>query len=79
MIGICDTCTSIVLLRQIQKDLYQWVSGYLPAEEARTVCQNYVASDASRHEIAVFWADVMHHALCRDYDGNRPTDVNNQL
>lgn len=79
MIGICDACTSISLLRQIQDELYQWVSSYLPAEEAGTVCQNYVAPDAGRHEIAVFWADVMHHALCKDYDGKRPTDVNNQL
>ena len=79
MMGICDACTSITLLRQIQYELHQWMSGYLPAEEAGTVCQHYVASDTSRHEIAVFWADVMHHAICRNNDGNRPTDVTNQL
>ena len=79
MMGICDACTSISLLRQIQDELYQWVSSYLPVVEAGTVCQHYVASDANRHEIAVLLADVMHHALCRDYDGNRPTDAGKSL
>lgn len=78
MMGICDACTSITLLRQIQDELYRWVSAYLPAEEACAVCQHYIASDAGRREISVFFADVMHHALCRENDGNRPTDVNKQ-
>lgn len=75
MMGICDTCTSIVLLRQIQNELYQWVSAYLPADEASAVCQHYTASDAGRREISVFFADVMHHALCRNNGENRPTDA----
>lgn len=79
MMGICDACTSIVLLRQIQEELYQWVSAYLPAEEACAVCQHYIASDAGRREISVFFADVMHHALCRENDGNRPTDAGKSL
>lgn len=79
MMGICDACTSIVMLRQIQSELYHLVSTYLPEDELYTVCQHYVASDASRHEIAVFWADVMHHALCRENVGNRPTDAGGNL
>lgn len=79
MMGICDTCTSIVLLRQIQDELYQWVSVYLPVDEASAVCQHYVASNADRREIAVFLADGMHHALSRNNGENRPTDVNTYL
>ena len=74
MMGICDSCTSIVMLRQIQDELHQWVSVNLPADEARTVCQHYVESDADRLKIATFMADVMHHALCRNNGGNRPTE-----
>lgn len=79
MMGICDACPSITLLRQIQEELYQWVSAYLPAEEACMVCQHYIASGAGRREISVFFADVMHHALCRENDGNRPTDAGKSL
>lgn len=79
MMGICDGCTSLTLLGQIQAELYQWVCAYLPAEEARAVCQHYVATNAGRREIAVFWADVMHSAINRENDGNRPTDESKGL
>ena len=79
MMGICDACPSIILLRQIQDELYRWVSAYLPVEEACAVCQHYIASDAGRREIAVFFADVVHSAINRENDGNRPTDVSKQL
>lgn len=79
MMGICDACTSIALLHQIQEELHQLVSTFLPPEEASAVCQHYVPSSASRREIAVFFADVMHHAICPDIVANRPTGLSGQV
>lgn len=75
MMGIVDACPSITLLRQIQGELHQWISAYLPMEEACAVCQHYVATNASRREIAVYLADIMHHAICRKNVINRPTET----
>ena len=72
MMNLVDACPSIFLLRQVQKELRQWVEGHLPAEEAAAVCQNHIAEIASRREIAVFFADTMHYALTRHHVGNRP-------
>lgn len=75
MMGIADTCTSVTLLRQIQSELHQWVSAYLPQGEADVVNRNYAAQDAGRREIAVYLADVMHCAICCENVGNRPTEM----
>lgn len=63
MMGIVDTCTSIVLLRQIQAEVYQWVITQLPANAISAVNSNYVSGVANRKQIAVYLADVMHYAL----------------
>jgi len=73
MMVLMDYCPSLSLLRQIERELYEWVITYLPAEEAKTVCQNYIGQNATRHEIAVFAADVLHHSIQRVIDENRPT------
>ena len=62
MSGICNACCSISLLHQIQEELYQWVTAYLPPDEASALCRHYVKSDADRDQIAGFFATVMHHA-----------------
>ena len=59
----------------IQSELHQWVSAHLAAEEADAVNCNYIAQDASRREITIYLADVVHYALCRKNVGNRPTDM----
>lgn len=65
MMNIVDSCPSITQLRQIQDELQQWVSVYLPPEEAYVVNRNYVIHNANRRQIAEYLADVMHHAICR--------------
>lgn len=72
MMGIIDACPSITLLWQIQRELYSWVTRYLPPEEVESVCRNYVDQNATRQEMAKFLADIMHHAICRENVANRP-------
>jgi len=66
MMGIVDSCTSIVLLRQIQDEVHQWVVTHLSANEVSAINSNYVFGAANRREIAVYLADVMHYALNAD-------------
>lgn len=75
MMNLVDTCVSLTLLRQIQDELYQWIVSYLPAEESETVCQNYVAQNPSRSDIAVFFSDALHFAMTRDIVANRPSET----
>lgn len=65
MMGIADS-GSIPLLRQIQDEVSQWVADHLPPETASDLSKNYVNQGASRHEIAVYLADVMHYAVNAD-------------
>lgn len=78
MMNLVDTCVSLTLLRQIQDELYRWIVSYLPAEESETVCQNYVAQNPCRRDIAVFFADAMHLAISRDIVANRPSETNEE-
>ena len=64
MMGIADACASITLLRQIQAEVHAWVPGHLPPETANSLGYNYVNHNATRHDIAVYLADMMHYALC---------------
>ena len=53
------------VIHQIQDEVYEWVTGYLPPAEAAYVCRHYIATDATRREIAVYLADSWHYALVR--------------
>lgn len=74
MTSICDVCTSIVLLHQIQDELHHWVSVHLPPDEVRLLDTHYVGSESDRREIAVYLADTMHHAICRI-----PSDIHQSM
>ena len=63
MMGIADSA-SIPLLRQIQEEVHTWVIAHLPPETAFGLNKNYVNKNASRNDIALYLADVMHYALC---------------
>lgn len=62
MMGIADS-TGILLLRSIQDDLHKWVAENLSAQDAQALAINYVNQNASRHQIALYLADVMHYAI----------------
>ena len=63
MMGLVDACPSILLLRQIQDEVHQWVCGYLTLDEALSVCCHYVSQNATRRDIAIYLADMMHYAI----------------
>ena len=63
MTRLVNASPSLIQLRQIQSEVYDWVSGYLPAVKAASVCRHYVAQDATREDIAVYLADIWHYAL----------------
>ena len=60
--GIADS-TGILMLRSIQDDLHKCVAENLPAEDAQVLSRNYVNQNATRNQIAVYLADVMHYAI----------------
>ncbi|MEE0109406.1 MAG: hypothetical protein UEP57_00735 [Oscillospiraceae bacterium] len=62
MMGIADS-TGILMLRSIQDDLHKCVAENLPAEDAQVLSRNYVNQNATRNQIAVYLADVMHYAI----------------
>ena len=75
MIELVDSCPSLTLLKQIQNEVFQWATAYLPKNEAAEVCKNYVGQNATRREIAIFLADVMHYAITRTENiEHRPSD-----
>lgn len=75
MMELVDACPSLTLLNQIQDEVFQWTTAYLPKNEAAEVCKNYVGQNATRWEIAVFLADVVHHAITRSKNiERRPSD-----
>ena len=63
MVRLAEASPSIILLRQIQDEVYQWVIGYLPSDAAASVCRHYISQNATRRDIAVYLADVMHYAI----------------
>lgn len=63
MVHLTDASASIILLRQIQDEVYQWVMGYLPSDAAASVCRHYISKNATRRDIAIYLADVMHYAI----------------
>lgn len=63
MMGLVDACPSILLLRQIQEEVHQWVIEYLPSDEAISVCCNYISQNATRGDVAIYLADMMHYAI----------------
>lgn len=79
MLELVDNCPSLTLLRQILDEVHQWTKANLPKDEAAKVCKNYVDQNASRREIAIFLADVMHYAITRTENvGHRPSDSGGQ-
>lgn len=64
MMGIADACASITQLCQIQGEVHAWVIGHLPPETADSLGCNYVNQDATRRQVAVYLAEIMHYALC---------------
>lgn len=80
MMELVDNCPSIVLLRQIQDEVYQWTSAYLPVNETAEVNKNYVRQNATRREIAIFLADTLHYAITRAENlERRPSDSGGQV
>lgn len=75
MMDLVDACPSLVLLKQIQDEVFQWTSAYLPKNEVSKVCKNYVEQNATRLEIAIFLADTLHYAITRAENiEHRPSD-----
>lgn len=80
MMDLVDACPSLNFLRRTQDEIFQWTSAYLPEEEAKEVCKNYIEQNATRRQIAIFLADVMHYAITRtEKVGRRPSDNSNYL
>ena len=63
MMGLVDACPSLLLLRQIQGEVHKWVSAYLPLDEAVSVRCNYVSQNATRGDVAIYLAEMMHYAI----------------
>ena len=62
MMGIADNA-SIVLLRQIQREIFEWADAHLPPEDAEALAVYYVNQGANRNQVAIYLAAVMHYAL----------------
>lgn len=75
---LVDACPSLDLMRLIQGEVYQWAICYLPKDEAEVACKNYVSQDATRGQIASFFADVLHYSIIRDPVANRPSEMYGQ-
>jgi len=74
--AIVDPCPSLTLLHQIQEELHQWVCANLPPDESKGLNSQYMAQHATRHEVAIFLADVMHYAVIRKENViNRPSEM----
>lgn len=65
MMGIADSA-SITLLRRIQDEVHMWVITHLPPDVIPFLNENYVNHQATRREVAVYLADVMHYAINAD-------------
>lgn len=75
MMDLVDACPSLTLLKQIQDEVFQWTTAYLPKNEAAELCKNYIGQNATRREIAVFLADAVHYAIIRSKNTERrPSD-----
>lgn len=78
VMGVADDCTSITLLRQIQDEVFQWAMAYLPDDESADACKHYVIQNATRRDIAVYLADMLHLAITRDSVENNPSEIEGQ-